>query len=137
MATGLTGKLSKGWKALAFIWAVGSLSLLLWSLFSSFNPGFLPEVYWLAVSVLTPITFLAFGWDKWKAKRDGGRIPEKTLHLLSALGGWPGAVLGQNTFRHKTIKKSFRTVLTLIVLAHVGIAILLVLRPLFATEVNA
>lgn len=137
MNTALTTKFTKAWTALAVIWAVGSLALLLSSLFSSFNPGFLPEVYWLAVSILTPVTFLMFGWDKWKAKRDSQRIPEKTLYLLSILGGWPGAVMGQKTFRHKTVKRSFRTVLTVIVLLHVGIGLLLVLQPLFATEVNA
>lgn len=136
MPTGFPAKLAKLWNALAVVWAVGSLSLLLWSLFSSFNPGFLPEVYWLGVSVLTPVTFLAFGWDKWKAKREADRIAEKTLHLLSFLGGWPGAVLGQVAFRHKTVKRSFRTVLTSIVLLHVTVAIVLVARSFLTGDVN-
>jgi uncharacterized membrane protein YsdA (DUF1294 family) len=34
-------------------------------------------------------------------------VPERTLHLLALLGGWPGAILGQRHFRHKTRKVSF------------------------------
>ena len=59
------------------------------------------------------ITFLAFGLDKWKAKRKEkketvGRVPEKTLFLLAALGGSVGALLGMRAFRHKTLHKTFR-----------------------------
>lgn len=105
------------------IWAIAAVVLLCWSfLSSSFSPGILPEMYWLAVSVLTPVTFAAFGWDKWKAKRETQRTPEKTLYLLSFLGGWPGAVLGQTTFRHKTIKPRFRAILAIIVWIHLLIA---------------
>lgn len=112
--------LKKAWMALAVVWAVSSATLLAWSFFSSgFNPGLLPEVYWLLVTLLTPLTFAAFGWDKWKAKRESQRIPEKTLYLLSMLGGWPGGVMGQTIFRHKTIKPRFRAILALIVLLHV------------------
>ena len=34
------------------------------------------------------------------------RIREGTLHLVEALGGWPGAFLAQQTMRHKTVKLS-------------------------------
>jgi uncharacterized membrane protein YsdA (DUF1294 family) len=33
-------------------------------------------------------------------------------------GGWPGAVLGQQFFRHKTVKTSFQMQHTLILVAH-------------------
>jgi uncharacterized membrane protein YsdA (DUF1294 family)/cold shock CspA family protein len=54
------------------------------------------------------ITFLAYGIDKSKAKRGGWRTKESTLHLFSILGGWPGAILAQQKFHHKTTKVSFR-----------------------------
>ena len=54
------------------------------------------------------VTFLAFGFDKWRAKRSGGRVPESFLVLLGALGGWPGGLLGMKVFRHKTIKWTFQ-----------------------------
>jgi uncharacterized membrane protein YsdA (DUF1294 family) len=53
-------------------------------------------------------TFVAFGWDKWRAARSVTRVPEATLVLLGALGGWPGGLLGMNCFRHKTAKWSFQ-----------------------------
>ena len=53
-------------------------------------------------------TFLAFGFDKWKASRSGRRVPESILVLFGALGGWPGGLLGMIMFRHKTNKWTFK-----------------------------
>ena len=61
---------------------------------------------WLAA--FSSMAFLAFGWDKWRAARSGRRVPEFTLVLLAALGGWPGGLLGMNVFRHKTAKWTFK-----------------------------
>ena len=52
--------------------------------------------------------FLAFGFDKWRAVRAGRRVPESTLALLGALGGWPGGLLGMKLFCHKTAKRTFQ-----------------------------
>ena len=59
------------------------------------------------------ITFLAFGLDKWKAKRKEKketvrRIPEKNLLLMAAAGGSIGALLGMKVFHHKTLHKAFQ-----------------------------
>lgn len=59
------------------------------------------------------ITFLAFGFDKWRAGRSGRRISEFTLAVLAALGGWPGGGLGMILFRHKTAKWTFKLKFTL------------------------
>ena len=66
---------------------------------------------WLVLINL--ITFFVFGLDKWKARRketheSTRRVPEKTLFLLSALGGSVGALLGMKVFHHKTLHKTFR-----------------------------
>lgn len=53
-------------------------------------------------------TFIVFGFDKWRAGRGGGRVAESTLFWLSALGGWPGGLLGILIFRHKSAKGSFQ-----------------------------
>ena len=37
------------------------------------------------------------------------RVPETTLLLYGVVGGWPGAILGQQLFRHKTQKQPFKT----------------------------
>lgn len=60
---------------------------------------------WLGTTSL--VTFLLFGWDKWRATRQGRRIGEGTLWLISAFGGWPGGLLGMFCFRHKTSKFMF------------------------------
>ena len=66
---------------------------------------------WLVLINL--VTFLVFGLDKWKAKRKEKneavrRVPEKTLLLLSALGGSVGALLAMRAFRHKTLHRAFK-----------------------------
>lgn len=68
--------------------------------------AFSPVIWWylLAVNV---ICFAAMGIDKYKAKRQRWRIPEKTLFLLAAIGGSAGGILGIYTFRHKTLHKKF------------------------------
>lgn len=64
--------------------------------------------YPILVGVASLATFLMYGWDKRQAKNNGWRVPEKQLHGLAFLGGWPGAMLGQNFFRHKTQKIEFK-----------------------------
>ncbi|MDD3347242.1 DUF1294 domain-containing protein [Oscillibacter sp.] len=70
------------------------------------------------------VTFFVFGVDKWKAKRKQQhesvrRVPEKTLFLLAALGGSVGALLGMRVWRHKTLHRSFRIGVPLILLAQI------------------
>ena len=59
---------------------------------------------------LSAVGFALHGWDKWRAKRGGRRVPEAGLHLVELLGGWPGALLARRLFRHKTAKVSYRVV---------------------------
>ena len=47
-------------------------------------------------------TYPTWWVDKRQAKRDGFRVPEWTLHLLSMVGGGPAAVVAMRTLRHKT-----------------------------------
>lgn len=75
------------------------------------------------IAVLTVVTFLAFGWDKFCASRNMWRVPEGLLLLMSILGGSPGAIGGQHVFRHKTRKEPFRTILHTIVALQVILAI--------------
>ena len=56
------------------------------------------------------VAFCMYAYDKFKAKHAMWRTPEKTLHALELLCGWPGALLAQRLLRHKSYKKSFRSV---------------------------
>lgn len=59
---------------------------------------------------MSMVAFVAYGLDKAAAKEGRRRTPERTLHLISLAGGWPGALIGQRVFRHKTRKQPFRTI---------------------------
>jgi uncharacterized membrane protein YsdA (DUF1294 family)/cold shock CspA family protein len=78
-------------------------------------PRWLPWAY-LALSVLT---FLVYATDKSAAKRGAWRIPENTLHMLAVIGGWPGALLAQQTLRHKSSKQEFRSIFWVTVMLNV------------------
>jgi len=78
-------------------------------------------IYLSLVLVMSLVTFFAYGKDKGQAATGGRRIPERTLHLLAFFGGWPGAILGQRQYRHKTQKKSFRIVFWMLLVLHVAI----------------
>ncbi|MFO0975445.1 MAG: DUF1294 domain-containing protein [Planctomycetaceae bacterium] len=77
-------------------------------------------IYLGLVLVMSLVCFVTYGWDKRRATSGGRRVPEKTLHILSLLGGWPGALLGQRFFRHKTKKLSFLIVFWCTVALHVA-----------------
>ena len=62
----------------------------------------------LWTGALSAWAFVLFGFDKWRAGRGGVRIAEATLFWVSALGGWPGGLLGMIVFRHKSAKGSFQ-----------------------------
>jgi len=57
--------------------------------------------------IMNVIGFFIMGIDKWKAKRNSWRIPEKTLFLVTLLGGGIGTNIGMYYFRHKTKKMEF------------------------------
>ena len=56
------------------------------------------------------VTFFVYALDKSAAKNNRWRTPEKTLHLLGLIGGWPGALAAQKLLRHKTSKRTFQAV---------------------------
>lgn len=75
--------------------------------------------WWVAVYLgMSVVCFVAYALDKAAARREDRRTPESTLHLLSLLGGWPGALLAQQYLRHKSVKTEFRAVFWLTVIAN-------------------
>ena len=51
--------------------------------------------------------FLIMYIDKQKAKKGKWRIQEKTIFIITVLGGGIGTISGMYTFRHKTQKLHF------------------------------
>lgn len=77
---------------------------------------------WVLLSSL--IAFVAHGRDKRAARLGRRRTPERTLHLLELIGGWPGALLAMTVFHHKTRKTSYFLVTALIVLVWIVVGML-------------
>ncbi len=70
------------------------------------------EIFTLKNIIIYFLTINLFGFlimyiDKQKAKKGKWRIPEKTLFIVTALGGGIGTIAGMYTFRHKTQKIAF------------------------------
>ena len=57
--------------------------------------------------IINIIGFLIMFIDKQKAKKGKWRIPEKTLFIITAIGGGIGTIAGMYVFRHKTQKIAF------------------------------
>ena len=69
------------------------------------------KLSWLVLAwyaVLGVITYGMYAKDKAAAQSGAWRTPESTLHILSALGGWVGAMVAQTYLRHKSQKPEFR-----------------------------
>lgn len=77
-------------------------------------------VYWFVISV---ITFLVYGIDKWQAKHKFRRIPETTLMGFAVIGGAIGAFWGMLMFRHKIKKYKFSIGLPVIMVVQTAVFI--------------
>lgn len=67
------------------------------------------------------IAFIVYGVDKWKARKNRWRIPEKKLLFLAIIGGSVGALAGMYIFHHKTQHKKFT----------IGVPVILILQIIF------
>lgn len=82
----------------------------------TFSSGKLSVIVVGLYIVMSSITFITYAIDKAAAQNGRRRIQEKTLHLISLFGGWPGALFAQRILRHKSSKKEFRRIYWLTVL---------------------
>lgn len=71
-----------------------------------------------AYGLVSLIAFFLYWEDKRKAQSDSWRTPENVLHAAELAGGWPGALLAQQVFRHKTRKLSYQVTFWTIVALH-------------------
>jgi uncharacterized membrane protein YsdA (DUF1294 family) len=99
-----------GYLVLAAFAVLFAVALLAWTL-----PPLVLVIYVLA----SALTFVAYAVDKRAARTGRRRVSENTLHLFALACGWPGAIVAQQTLRHKTAKRSFRTVFWVTVFANV------------------
>lgn len=78
--------------------------------------------------LLSSLSYWLYAQDKQAAKLGRQRIPEKNLHVLALLGGWPGALLAQQRLRHKSSKAEFQQTFWVTVALNWGLTGLLTLQ---------
>lgn len=98
------------------LWACTQLAVLLvMPVLAGFKlpgPGWVLPFLMLVVSVFA---WICYRGDKKAAATGAWRISETALHSLELLGGWPGAFLAQQRYRHKTRKASYQAIFQSIV----------------------
>lgn len=89
--------------------------------------GFFEDKPYLLIylGLINLISFLAFGFDKYKANRDKRRLKNGLLLGLSFIGGAIGGLFGMKVFRHKTKKAYYKMGLPLMILMHILLLILI------------
>jgi len=78
----------------------------------------LPVLLLAAYGLLSAAAFGMYRRDKSAALRGRWRTSEASLHAIALAGGWPGALIAQQVYRHKTTKQPFRTVFWVTVLVN-------------------
>ena len=78
--------------------------------------------YFLAVNITS---FLLYGIDKFKARKNLWRISEATLLMMAVIGGSIGAWSGMRLWHHKTMHKKFKYGIPIIIILQVTIAVYL------------
>ncbi len=83
--------------------------------------GKLPGSLVIAYAAMSVAAIAMYRADKSAARRGGQRTPENTLHFVALLCGWPGAMLAQTWFRHKSKKPAFQAVFLITVAVNCGV----------------
>ncbi|QKN80754.1 DUF1294 domain-containing protein [Scandinavium goeteborgense] len=86
---------------------------------------FLPHPVMMWFLLANVLTLVVYGGDKMAARNAWRRVPESTLLTFGFVGGWPGAILGQQLFRHKTQKQPFKTWFVISVILNVAVLVAL------------
>src|SRR5690554_48437 len=103
------------------VWVATAVVLVFFSLLAGlFYHGYLPVSIPAAYGGVSLVLFVMYWIDKKAAQRGDQRTAEKTLHFFELCCGWPGALMAQQVFRHKTRKGSYQFVFWLTVLANLG-----------------
>ena len=81
-----------------------------------------------AYLLLSLLTLLLYGLDKFLAKVEWKRIPHRWFYTLSLLGGFPGGFIGIWLFDNKTQNQKFRYVLIASLVLHAILLVIIVAR---------
>ena len=90
--------------------------------------AWMAEFWWIPIVyilVINLVTFLMYGIDKRRAKKNKWRISEKALLIAAAIGGTVGALLGMKKLHHKTKKWKFKILVPLFLILQIALCIYL------------
>lgn len=103
------------------VWLASAVVLVFFAILAGlFYRNYLPVSIVAAYGGVSLVLFVMYWIDKRAATRGAQRTAENTLHLFELCCGWPGALMAQQIFRHKTRKGSYQFVFWLAVLANLG-----------------
>lgn len=111
-------KVNKAYSQLLFSIIFSSTFFVIIGILVTINK--LPIIILGAYIFFSMVAFGMYKKDKSAAAWDEWRTPESTLHLISLIGGWPGALIAQNRLRHKSKKLSFKVVYWVTVMINCG-----------------
>ena len=92
------------------------------------------KIVFVYLILINLIEYFAFDKDKDAAISGQWRVPEKALLMLAMCGGTIGAIVGQQTLRHKTQKQPFKLILYSIAAFQI-IFLLSLMIPSFRNEI--
>ncbi|CAD0324696.1 DUF1294 domain-containing protein [Xanthomonas hortorum pv. pelargonii] len=116
-------------KTLAMLFLIGMAAMV--------ATGRLPALLALWYAVASVLAMILYRRDKTAAQRGRRRTPEATLHIIALLGGWPGALLAQALFRHKSSKTAFQLRFWIIVVVNVAMLFLALRQPALMAALHA
>jgi uncharacterized membrane protein YsdA (DUF1294 family) len=88
------------------------------------------EYFVVLLIAINALTFIFMLVDKLQASTHSRRVRERTLFMLSLIGGSPAMLFSMYIIRHKSRKLSFQLVVWFIFLLHL-VAVVLFIDPLF------
>lgn len=91
-----------------------------------------PFVMWLMLA--NALTLVVYAADKMAARRAWRRVSESTLLMFGLVGGWPGAIVSQQVFHHKTQKQPFKTWFLMSVLLNLMVVVVVCWLIFSSTE---
>lgn len=91
----------RAWRVLFAAASLTTIGLLAWL-------AVVPAIIGYLYAGFSVATYIAYAIDKRAAAARRWRTPESTLQWLAFLGGWPGALLAQETLHHKSRKATFQ-----------------------------
>ena len=78
------------------------------------------KIILIYLAVISLVSVITTAWDKFCAKRNMWRVPEKTLIIMSILGGSVAMYITMKMIRHKTKHPKFMVGIPVIIILQIA-----------------